>query len=239
MPAEKQAQHKRKPRRDSLQARAVSRASTHPWIAWASPYSTRLYLGPHPSSPTLRALYPSGPTLEGRALRYRRLPHPGASHSMVCAAGGSPAPAQVARCPLRARLRRSIVAGAHAQLDLLRLPGARGRPQQPDDSPRLRAQLSQVPWQLRPLHWGGRAGRGDTRRGRQAPCMAPCMWHRAYVHGAVHGMPSCIWHRGHDLVIVRASCHAPCTASSDSRDFGPQARLHSWRLALHAKLHDV
>eukprot|EP00964_Phaeocystis_antarctica_P069472 scaffold42219_cov54-Phaeocystis_antarctica.AAC.2 len=49
MPAEKQAQHKRKPRRDSLQARAVSRASTHPWIAWASPHSARLYLGPHPS----------------------------------------------------------------------------------------------------------------------------------------------------------------------------------------------
>ena len=24
-----------------------------------------------------------------------------------------------------------------------------------------------------------------------------------------------------------------------TRDFGPQARLHSWRLALHAKLHHV
>ena len=211
MPAPSSSQHPCRPRstpstRASRVATAcrrarVSRASTHPWIAWASSHSARLYLGPHPSG-------------QGRALiRYRPHPHPGASHSMVCAAGGSPAPAQVARCPLRARLRRSIVAGAHAQLDLLRLPGARGRPQQPDDSPRLRAQLSQVPWQLRPLHWGGRAGRGDTRLGRQAPRMAPCMWHRAYVHGAVHGMPSCIWHRGHDLVIVRASCHAPCTAS--------------------------
>ena len=194
MPAPSSSQHPCRPRsRPSTSASRVATAcrrarlaeQAHPWIAWASPYSTRLNLGPHPLGPTLRALYPSGPTLEGRALRYRRLPHPGASHSMVCAAGGSPAPAQVARCPLRARLRRSIAAGAHAQRDLLRLPGARGRPQQLGDSPRLRAQLcaSELPHQqqhqLLPLRGEERTGRGDARLGRQVS------WHRAR-HRAWH-----------------------------------------------------
>ena len=40
-------------------------------------------------------------------------------------------------------------------------------------------------------------------------------WHRACgtAHTCMAPCTACIWHRGHDLVIVRASCHAPCMAS--------------------------
>ena len=89
VPAMKHAQPTGKPRRDNLQARArlASTLAHNPWIALASPHSRGCASGRRARR------YPSG--------------YPGASHSVVCAAGGSPAPAQVARCPLPARLRRS------------------------------------------------------------------------------------------------------------------------------------
>ena len=59
-------------------------------------------------------------------------------------------------------------------------------------------------------------------------------WHRAC--GTVHNMTSrTAWYR--DTCLHRAMHRA--RRPTDTRDFGPQARLHSWRLALHAKLHQV